>query len=109
MAEYVNPILKQYNQLEPTKTYLVDEFARRLEYLDRTLDDEYSSIVALQIFNRIKLVESDADRNVYRNSILSQLLNYLIDNHKTVIGGRIKLPITYRHVLQSLLTSFRPV
>lgn len=108
MSEYQPEVLKQYNQLQPTKSYLVDEFARRLEYLDRTLDDEYSSTVALQILNRIKLVESESDRKLYQTSILAQLLDYVIDNTK-VINGRIKLPITYRNVFESLLTSFQPV
>lgn len=108
MSEYQPEVLKQYNQLQPTKSYLVDEFARRLEYLDRTLDDEYSSTVALQILNRIKLVESESDRKLYQNSILAQLLDYVIDNTK-VVNGRIKLPITYRNVFESLLTSFQPV
>lgn len=108
MSEYQPEVLKQYNQLQPTKSYLVDEFARRLAYLDRTLDDEYSSTVALQILNRIKLVESESDRKLYQNSILAQLLDYVIDNTK-VINGQIKLPITYRNVFESLLTSFQPV
>lgn len=108
MSEYQPEVLKQYNQLQPTKSYLVDEFARRLAYLDRTLDDEYSSTVALQILNRIKLVESESDRKLYQNSILAQLLDYVIDTTK-VVNGRIKLPITYRNVFESLLTSFQPV